>query len=159
MTYQRLLEVTATEANLLAENNAPPGFDEIEVQSRWFAGYFSRDHQSNHGQKVSIISPGEWNRGAGPDFINATVEIDGETRHGPIELDLDSRNWELHGHNESPHFNKVILHIVLHDSGPTFFTRTSDHHDVPRIILSPDEVNSALGRPRLSQALARPGRC
>ena len=159
MTYQRLLEVTATEANLLAENNAPPGFDEIEVQSRWFAGYFSRDHQSNHGQKVSIISPGEWNRGAGPDFINATVEVDGETHHGPIELDLDSRNWELHGHNESPHFNKVILHIVLHDSGPTFFTRTSDHHDVPRIILSPDEVNSALGRPRLSQALARPGRC
>ena len=159
MTYQRLLEVTAVEGNLLAENQSPPDFDEIEIQSRWFAGYFSRDHLSNHGQKISIISPGEWNRGAGPDFINATVKIDGKLLHGPIELDLDSRNWELHGHHQSPYFDAVILHIVLHDSGPTFFTRSFNHRDIPRIILSPAVVNAALGRPRLSQALARPGRC
>jgi hypothetical protein len=159
MTYLRLLEVTAAETNILAENQTPPSFDEIEVQSRWFSGYFSRNHQSNHSQTISIISPGEWNRGAGPDFINATIEVDGESRHGPIELDLDSRNWERHGHNQSKHFDDVILHIVINDSGPTFFTRTSNHRDIPRIIISPAEVNAALSRPRLSQALARPGRC
>jgi len=159
MTYQRLLELTAAQAPVLAENKRPPNFDEIEIQSRWFAGHFSREHLSNHGQKITIISPGEWNRGAGPDFIKATVEIEGVTHHGPIELDLDSRNWELHGHNESPYFDDVILHIVLHDTGPTYFTRTSNNRDIPRILLSSDEVNAALGRPRLTQALARPGRC
>jgi len=159
MTYRRLLEITAPETGTLAEAGPPPSFDEIEIQSRWFAGHFSRDHLSNHGQKITIISPGEWNRGAGPDFINATVEIDGRTCHGPIELDLDSRNWELHGHHQSEHFNEVILHIVLHDSGPTFFTRTANHRDLPRILLPPAQVNAALGRPRLTQALARPGRC
>ncbi len=159
MTYQRLLEITASQTAILSGEVRPATFDEIEIQSHWFAGHFSRDHLANHGQKISIVSPGEWNRGAGPDFLNATVEIDGETHHGPIELDLDSRNWDLHGHNRSEFFNDVILHIVLHDSGPTFFTRTLKNRDVPRIILSPEEVNAALGRPRLTQALARPGLC
>ena len=159
MTYQHLLEVTAAEAPVLTASATPPAFDEIEIQSRWFAGHFPREHLANHDQKIIIISPGEWNRGAGPDFVNATVEIDGKTHHGPIELDLDSRNWELHGHNQSKFFNDVILHIVLSDTGPTYFTRTSNHRDVPRITLSPQEVNAALGRPRLTQALARPGLC
>lgn len=158
MTYQRLLELTSAPAGVLAENQTPP-FDEIEIQSRWFAGHFPRTHQSNHGQNITIISPGEWNRGAGPDFIRATVAIDDQTVHGPIEIDLDSRNWELHGHHESPHFDDVILHVVLHDAGPTFFTRTSSHREIPRIVLSPSDVNAALGRPRLAQALARPGLC
>ena len=159
MTYPSLLKVTAAETNVITETQTPPIFDEIEVQSRWFSGNFSRDHLSNHGQKISIISPGEWNRGAGPDFINATIEVDGEIRHGPIELDLDSRNWELHGHNQSKYFNDVILHIVINDGGPAFFTRTSNHRDIPRIILSPTEVSSALSRPRITQALSRPGHC
>ncbi|MCX8237725.1 MAG: DUF2851 family protein [Akkermansiaceae bacterium] len=159
MTYQRLLEITAAQAPVLSANVASPVFNEIEIQSRWFSGNFSREHLSNHGQNVTIVSPGEWNRGAGPDFLAATIEIDGVTFHGPIELDLDSRNWELHGHNQSEFFDDVILHIVLQDCAPTYFTRTSNHRDVPRIVLSPDEVNAALGRPRLNQGLARPGLC
>lgn len=162
MTYANLLEITAAPAGILAEDSRPltvANVDEIEIQSRWFAGHFSHHYSANHGQKIEIISPGEWNRGAGPDFINATVKIDGETHHGPIELDLDSRSWDLHGHSESEFFNDVILHIVLHDSGPTYFTRTQNNRDIPRIILSETEVNAALGRPRLSQALARPGQC
>lgn len=158
MTYLQLLESTSP-PDLVTEHGRPPGFDEIEIQSRWFAGHFSRVYLDNHGQQVRIISPGEWNRGAGPDFISATVEIDGQTHHGPIELDLDSRNWDLHGHRDSPHFDEVILHVVLHDSGPTYFTRTSSDREIPRIVLSQAEVQHALGLPRLSQALARPGRC
>jgi len=159
MTYERLLEITANPAAILSAKSVPPQVDEIEIQSRWFAGHFSRNYDTTSGKKIEIISPGEWNRGAGPDFIGATVQIDGETHHGPIELDLDSRNWDLHGHGESEHFNDVILHIVLSDERPTFFTRTLNDRDVPRIVLSPSEVNAALGRPRLTQALARPGLC
>ena len=159
MTYAQLLEECTPATDLVAENSPQVRFDEIEIQSHWFAGHFSREHTANHGQKVRIISPGEWNRGAGPDFLAATVEIDGKTHTGPIELDLDSRNWELHGHRDSEHFDEVILHVVLTESGPTFFTRTSQNRDVPRIGLAPSEVNTALGLPRLTQALARPGRC
>ena len=55
---------------------------------------------------VTVVSPGEWNRGAGPDFINATIKLDGRTFHGSIEIDLDSRNWERHGHHQSEPFNE-----------------------------------------------------
>lgn len=161
MTYEELLQLTAESTGMVDEQGMRPAFsvDEIEIQSRWFAGHFASEHTANGGQKIRIISPGEWNRGAGPDFLEATVEINGETQHGPIELDLDSRNWELHRHHASKHFDGVILHVVLHDAAPTYFTRTSDSRDVPRILLSESEVNTALGLPRLSQALARPGRC
>ena len=40
MTYPSLLKVTAAETNILAENKGTPSFDELEVQSRWFSGYF-----------------------------------------------------------------------------------------------------------------------
>ena len=159
MTYTRLLESTGTSGGILAEASLPPSIDEIEIQSRWFAGHFPREYTSNQGQDIHIISPGEWNRGAGPDFLGATIEIGGKVHHGPIELDLDSRNWELHGHSESEHFDDVILHVVLYDSGPTYFTRTSNHREIPRILLKPADVQAALGLPRLAQALARPGRC
>ncbi len=159
MSYQRLLTLTAASPELLAEADHPHSFDEIEVQSHWFAGHFPREYLSNHGQKITVISPGEWNRGAGPDFLNATIQIDGTRHHGPIELDLDSRNWDLHGHRDSTHFNDVILHVVLSDPAPTYFTRSSDHRDIPRITLPESDLNSALRRPRLAQALARPGLC
>jgi hypothetical protein len=159
MTYSELLQITQSRETLLREETRHPDPDEIEVQSRWFAGYFPSEHLGNHGQKVKIISLGEWNRGAGPDFLRAAVEIDGEAHQGPIELDLDSRSWDLHGHSESTHFNDVILHIVLHDQGPTYFTRSSAHREIPRICLSPESVQEALGHPRISQALARPGAC
>ena len=161
MTYTQLLATTLESPHQLAEqsNHPPLGTNEIEIQSHWFAGHFSRQFQSNHGQDIHIISPGEWNRGAGPDFLDAVITIDGETHKGPIELDLDTQNWDLHRHRENPDFNNVILHIVLNDTGPTYFTRTENNRDIPRITLTPAEVNTALGRPRLSQALARPGLC
>lgn len=158
MTYADLLKITL-EDSAVREDPPPTSWDELEIQSRWFAGHFPEEFTSNHGQKIRIISVGEWNRGTGPDFIKATITIDGEKHHGPIELDLDSRNWELHGHSENESFNDVILHIVLTDSKPTYFTRTSDHRDIPRILLSEADVREALGKPRLAQALARPGLC
>ncbi|MEJ6729976.1 MAG: DUF2851 family protein [Akkermansiaceae bacterium] len=158
MTYAELLRITLP-TDQLCEPTVAVLPDEIEVQSRWFAGYFSGEQIDNHGHQIKIISPGEWNRGAGPDFIGATVEIDGERHHGPIELDLNARNWDLHKHSENPSFDDVILHVVLHDDGPTYFTKTSSHREVPRVCLSEDSVDLALGRPRLAQALARPGIC
>lgn len=158
-SYQHLLKNTANSPELLAESSHSRPFDELEIQSHWFSGHFSRDHLSNHGKKIHIISPGEWNRGAGPDFLNATIQIEGVTHHGPLELDLDSRNWDLHGHSDSPHFDDVILHIVLSDSAPTYFTRSSNHREIPRITLAENEINAVLKRPRLTQTLARPGLC
>lgn len=158
MSYAKLLDHTL-ERSLVRDDLTEPHWDELEIQSHWFAGHFSKKFISNEGQDIRIISIGEWNRGAGPDFINATISIDGIKQHGPIELDLDSRNWDLHGHAENTEFDDVILHIVLNDRPPRYFTRTSSHRDIPRILIAATEVRSALGKPRLTQAHARPGLC
>ena len=160
-TYLELLKATEPDLDHISEP-APLRslrLDEIEVQSLWFAGHFPDQYHCRQGRHIKIISPGEWNRGAGPDFIEATIEIDGELKHGPIELDLEARNWELHGHSQSESFNEVILHVALEDEGATYFTRSSNDRDIPRIVIQREELTKALGLPRLSQALARPGRC
>ena len=161
--YRQLLAATdpAPDGLSLEEPSAPSAasFDEMEVQALWFSGLLPDRYRTIEGQDVTIISPGEWNRGAGPDFLRATIELDGEKRTGGLEIDLTSTNWELHGHANNAAFDDVILHLVLEDAGPTFFTRTNADRSVPRAVIPQPEVLAALGKPRLTQALARPGRC
>ncbi len=156
MSYQHLLKETTPSA---LQQTTHPLYNEIEIQSHWFSGHFPSHYTDNLGQNINIISPGEWNHGPGPDFINATIEIDQIKHHGPIELDLHAQDWDHHGHRDSAHFDNVILHITLHNPDPTHFTRTSKNRHIPRIVLDPEDINHALGKPRLTQALARPGRC
>lgn len=157
MTYAQLL--SATEDRSLREASPPFLKDEMELQSLWFSGLFGDKFTSVCGKEITLINPGEWNRGAGPDFMQASIEVDGEAQKGDLEIDLYADSWEFHGHRENPAFDGVILHVVLHDPAQEFFTRTSQEKLLPRILIPPEALQEALGKPRLSQALARPGRC
>src|SRR5690606_28996364 len=133
----------------------PPG-SELEWQSRWFAGDFGRGFATTDGQPVEIVQFGWWNRGAGPDFRDCVVSVNGESRRGSIELDTTARDWERHGHAENPAYDDTVLHLFLVERGSAgFFTRTSSHRLVPQVLLSPPSAESA-GRP---PAPAIPGRC
>ena len=159
LAYQRLLARTEPDGSQLGEPAPLPSIDEMEVQALWFSGLLPQHYETLEGEQVTVISPGEWNRGAGPDFLRATIEIDGEKRTGGLEIDLTSTNWELHGHSHNEAFNDVVLHLVLEDAGPTFFTRTTADRAIPRAVIPQKDVLEALGKPRLTQALAQPGRC
>ena len=113
-----------------------PGEPEIEIQARWFGGEFGRSFTGTEGEKIEIVQFGHWNHSAGPDFTECAVRIDGVLKRGPIEIDLDARSWESHGHGENRNFNEVILHVFT--DGPSmnrFFTRTEDHRCVPQLQL------------------------
>jgi hypothetical protein len=73
--------------------------------------------RTRSGRKLRIKSPGIWNRGAGPDFREAVIEVDGELRVGDVEVHLYREDWWRHGHHLDPGFNKVILHAVLFAGG------------------------------------------
>lgn len=62
MTYEQLLNDCAPSTSIVAENLARPNFDEIEIQSHWFAGHFSREHTASHGQKINKQLPPETSR-------------------------------------------------------------------------------------------------
>lgn len=129
---------------------------ELAWQSRWFAGDFGREFTTTDGRTVEIIQLGWWNHGAGPDFRDCAVSIDGRVSRGSIELDCEARDWERHGHAENPVYEDVVLHLFLHAPETEWFTRTLSHRQVPQVkIIPPESASPALP----NQPAAKPGRC
>lgn len=154
--YQRLLDDTR---GGIAEQAPLPLPPELELQALWFGGAFGRDFTDHAGRAVRIVQFGEWNRGAGPDFLHAVAEIGGEAHEGPIELDLEPADWEAHGHGANPAFDRTILHVVFRDAAAPSFTRNSQHRAVPQVRIGDACLREALMRPTRPVAIARPGRC
>ena len=64
------------------------------------------------GVKIQIISRGEWNHEAGPDFKNAKIRYHGKIVRGDIELHRKSSDYLRHGHLADAAYRNVILHVV-----------------------------------------------
>lgn len=144
----------------MAEAPPDPLPDECTLQALWFSGAMGRTFATTEGAAVEIIQFGEWNRGAGPDFLHACVAIDGMRQTGPLELDARASDWENHGHSENRHFNEVVLHVFfLAGSGATTFTRTAENRLVPQVVVPRERLAEALDLPRQPVAIAHPGRC
>lgn len=159
MTYGYLLESIWHPPLWIEESQNEQLPSELELQSLWFAGAFGRSFKSLCGKSITISQFGEWNRSAGPDFLHAAVEIDGQLVTGPIELDGTAADWEQHGHATNPDFRDTILHVVFRASTRERFTRTLDHRQVPQVLISPVQLADALNRPPRQVAIAHPGRC
>src|SRR6478672_1449673 len=135
MTYGFLMESIWHPPLAFAEASAVALPTELELQALWFSGAFGREFRTTSGKGVRVVQFGEWNRGAGPDFFQAAVEIDGELRTGPLELDPEAADWDLHGHAMNPGFQEVILHVVFHSDTRRIFTRTVDNRDVHQVAI------------------------
>lgn len=129
---------------------------ELEWQSKWFAGEFGRRFSTTDGRAVEIIQFGWWNHGAGPDFRECAVTVDGQRLRGSMELDLEDRDWERHRHAENPAYEDVVLHLFLKRGGGEFFTRNASHRNVPQVLLDGAVADA---RPAMNQPAAHPGRC
>ena len=129
---------------------------EIEVQARWFSGEFGRRFRALDGSEIEVVQFGVWNREAGPDFSEAAISINGgPPLRGCIELDLEVRDWERHGHFSNPAYESVILHLFLYSQeNRIFFTRTAGNRNVPQVQIQVDAAVEAA-----PVACARPGRC
>ncbi|MFT5471036.1 MAG: hypothetical protein ACI8UO_006169, partial [Verrucomicrobiales bacterium] len=140
--------------------DVPSSIPEMELQSLWFGGTFGREFKSTCGKSVRIIQFGHWNHGAGPDFGDVAVEIDGESLAGDLEIDPTPRDWEAHGHLENPEFDGVVLHVFPSPAaagGARFFTRNSKNEEIVQVAL---DLESAERKPRYEmQAEAHLGRC
>jgi Protein of unknown function (DUF2851) len=159
MTYGFLLESIWHPPLAFAETASTALPPELELQALWFSGAFGRTFRTTTGRPLKIVQFGEWNRGAGPDFIHAAIEIDGELRTGPIELDSLASDWETHGHAENPAFQDVILHVVFQADARRLFTRSLTHQEIPHLVISELQLSDALNRPQREVAIAHPGRC
>lgn len=64
------------------------------------------------GIPVKIVSPGIHNYLSGPDFFNARLFIGDQEWAGNVEIHLSSSHWYVHGHQNDPAYDNVILHVV-----------------------------------------------
>ncbi len=148
--WSRALAVVRTGSERLEE-------DEMALQARWFGGEFGRTFAGTEGEVVEIAQFGHWNRGAGPDFTEAAVRVDGRLRCGAVEIDPDVRDWDRHGHGENPEFNGVVLHVFADQPASTrVFTRTEANGHVAQVLLP--QYSGLQGPPDFLPE-AFPGRC
>ena len=85
----------------------------------WQHQYFGKsDLRTTAGEAINIITTGNANTNAGPDFQNAKVKIETIDWHGHVEIHVKSSEWEKHGHTTDAAYQNVILHVVWEDDRP-----------------------------------------
>jgi len=148
------------EALPLAREPKTSGFDhepEMELQARWYGGEFGREFVGADSERIEVVQFGHWNRGAGPDFTEAAVRIDGKLHAGAIEIDTHVKDWEGHGHGSNPEFEGVILHVFTDCPALSrFFTKTERNRKVCQVQLP--QYSWSQGPPDFLPE-AFPGRC
>lgn len=79
--------------------------------------------QTTDGKTVEILSVGEHNRDAGPDYSHARVRIDGKEWIGNIEIHICSSDWTKHRHHLDSAYDNIILHVVRTADKPVYNSR------------------------------------
>jgi Protein of unknown function (DUF2851) len=74
--------------------------------------------RTTEGEPLEIVSPGNHNTHAGPDFLDARLRIGGTTWAGNVEMHLTASEWLRHGHQGDAAYGNVILHVVLDEDQP-----------------------------------------
>lgn len=85
----------------------------------WQQGIFMGfPQQTTDGRKVVVLSVGQHNLQAGPDFTNVHLRIYGkdETTYeewaGTVEIHVRSSDWYKHHHHQDAAYDRIILHVV-----------------------------------------------
>ena len=92
---------------------------------------------TSDGRPIVIMSPGNVNTDSGPDFTGACIRIGGTTFRGDVEIHRNAAAWEAHGHDADPHYNSVILHVVMTNDQVSPPTRTESKRNLPVLVLHP----------------------
>ena len=117
------------------------------------------EQYTTDGKKVEILSVGEHNRDAGPDYSHARIRIDGHEWVGNIEIHVCASDWTKHHHHLDRAYDNIILHVVRTADKPIY---NSKGELVPQCELnypSDKDYLSALfeSAQRMDSAIARIG--
>ena len=89
------------------------------------------------GDPLEVLDVGQYNVGDGPDFGMAKVRSGELVWIGSVEMHLRSSDWTLHGHQNDPRYDHIILHVVLENDRPASDT---GGNPVPTALLTVSEA-------------------
>lgn len=86
---------------------------EILLHYIWQQHFWAECEQfTTDGMPIEIISIGQHNRDAGPDFSLVRLRIGSQEWVGNVELHVRASDWKRHRHHQDPAYDSVILHVV-----------------------------------------------
>ena len=84
----------------------------------WKYRLYSKEIKTSGNQRVIVSHPGQHNKDSGPDFFDARLTIGSTRWAGNVEIHVHSSDWSLHGHQNDPAYDGIILHVVYIDDEP-----------------------------------------
>lgn len=75
---------------------------------------------TTQNEKVTIVNCGQSNDNSGPDFLNASLQIDQQLWYGNVEIHQKTSDWYAHEHETDTNYDAVILHVVYEDDVELF---------------------------------------
>ena len=79
----------------------------------WQHQYFDKtDLRTDDGQPITVLRPGHRNPDAGPDFLQARLQLGEVEWSGAVEIHLRASDWHRHQHQTDPKYDQVVLHVV-----------------------------------------------
>lgn len=146
----------SADGDSVREGVAP--LSEHVLQCIWYDRLFDEEGlTSDDGRMLRILSPGWWNRTEGPDFRNAQFELGETLLTGDVEIHLDHRGWQQHGHHLDARYDQVVLCVALEPPPDGFVCATSDGRAVPRLSLGNRLYGHAADLPREAAPPSVPG--
>ena len=129
-------------AGAVAEPYAAAPADDLQrvpetiVQDLWARGLFSTEGlRTTAGEPVAILDRGRLNVDSGPDVSGVRVRIGDVVWAGDVEIHRTSADWEAHGHDADPAYDRVVLHVILAPDARTGLLRRADGSAVPELAL------------------------
>ena len=124
------------------------------------------EQRTTDGRKVEILSVGEHNRDAGPDYSHARVRIGDQEWTGNIEIHVCAGDWIKHRHHLDKAYDSVILHIVRTADKPVYNSRgelipqcelqyPQDKDYLSRLFEAAQQMDSAYARIGCAEQLLR----
>ena len=118
------------------------------------------EFRTGNGTRFRVLYPGHPGGGAGPDFRDALLQLDGVGLvRGDVEIHLHQRDWRSHGHGSDPNYNGVVLHAALEVESPA--TELQSGRQAPvvslKALLDGEDQPEAGPNAALWEALARHG--
>lgn len=111
------------------------------LQFIWQQQYFNtKTLVSTNGESIRIIQKGIHNTNQGPDFLNASIEINEVKLVGNIELHILTSDFIKHKHLQDPQYKNLILHVVwkndVENNIPSNVTTIELHDKVANTLLN-----------------------
>ncbi len=93
----------------------------------WNLKRFDHDGlETTTGLPIRVLDRGHRNPDAGPDFLNARLQIADKIWVGHVEMHVKASDWYRHEHDMDRAYDSVILHVVYEDDRPVKLSSGED---------------------------------